>query len=125
MLVRFNSFHASTGITWNGEGTAYSTSNNRAIGNIMRNNTCDSRFSTAYNLVNGTTCSATDRTIGPAFPYTNQAHLQDGGNWHLTGTSAIDTVPTSHPDTTTLADDIDNSPRPRGNGRDAGADEAG
>ena len=124
VLVRFNSFHASTGISWNEDYTAYATSNNRAIGNIFENQTCDARWTMAYNLVNGRACSATDRNIGTAFPYANPGHLPNG-DWHLTPAStAVDYVPTSQSDSN-LGNDIDGQSRPMGSARDAGADEAG
>lgn len=125
VLVRFNSFHASTGISYNEDGGAITTSNNRIVGNIMESQTCVSAIWTySFNLVNGVTCSPTDRAIGASFPYVNGAHLHVGGNWHLSGGVAVDFVLTGILDAL-LDTDIDGQLRPQGLARDAGADEFG
>jgi hypothetical protein len=123
VLLRFNSFHASTGVSWNEDGASYSTSNNRSIGNIMQNYSCDAaRWSYSYNVVNGSTCGSTDRNIGGTFPYANTSHLDRGGDWHLTGGAPQDIVPLSLA-SSELMFDMDRDARPSGAGRDAGADE--
>jgi hypothetical protein len=122
VLLRFNSFHPDTGVTWNEDGGAYATSNNRAIGNIMENQSCDTaRWTYAYNVVNGVGCSDTDTNVGAAFPYLDLNHLDHGGDWQLQPNApAVDYVPSTEPDSD-LATDITGAPRPTGEALDAGA----
>jgi chitodextrinase len=123
VVVRFNSFHSTTGISWNEDGGSYTTSNNRAVGNILENQSCDtSRWNYAYNLMYGIKCGATDASIGPSFPYVSDGHLP-AGDWHLSGGVAVDFVPVGQAGSS-LDHDIDGDPRPIGAARDAGADEA-
>ncbi|HEV3477932.1 MAG TPA: hypothetical protein VG144_00630, partial [Gaiellaceae bacterium] len=96
-------------------------SNVRIVGNIVDAGGCHSAVSYAYNLMQGGTCAASDRSFSGSYPYVNPVG-GTAGDYHVTGGPAVDLVTPSDGDYD-LADDIDRQSRPLGAARDAGSDE--
>jgi hypothetical protein len=120
-LLRYNSFHDDTSVSWNEDGCCISYSNFRVVGNLLGpTNGCSSSVSFAYNIFVGGTCGATDQSVS-GLPYVNDAH-GPSWDWHLSGGLPVDFVPGATTDQQ-LAFDADSNARPMGAGYDAGADE--
>jgi hypothetical protein len=124
VTVRFNSFQANTGL-WGGPGGTNCTWRDvEVVGNMLQyQGTCISGTTYAYNVWSSSyrtgTCSATDVSTGPSFPYASA-----GGSsmdYHVTAAGPFDDlVPAS---AGCPATDYDGQARPAGARCDAGADE--
>jgi hypothetical protein len=120
--VRHNSINGYVSFDDNGINPAYS--NFKAVGNIGQPTygSCSLRgVIYRYNLWKGMACGTGDVNLSGAYPYVNTVNGA-GMNYHLTGGSARDLVPTSE---SNLGTDIDGEARPQGAQLDAGSDEIG
>jgi chitodextrinase len=126
ILIRFNSFDDSTGVSVNDDGDGSTNSNFRIVGNIIGGSPqCGYGASYNYNVFLGSgTCGTGATTAKSSSVYVNPAELRSGGDYHLMSSPARDVIRGSDADAT-LASDIDGQSRPMGLGRDAGSDESG
>jgi hypothetical protein len=120
-IVRFNSFHNGPAVGFDGKACF---DDFRVIGNIGEHPGVQCFYGApglmwAYNAWVGGRCGPTDAVL-PTLPYVSQTIGHE--DYHLTGGAAQDLVTPTTPDYT-LRRDIDGQLRPRGDARDAGADE--
>jgi hypothetical protein len=119
-LIRFNSFHPTTGISYDGN----TITDARVIGNLLLYDGAIPGVTYAYNLSSGGPFTGTGNSaIGSSFPYATTA-FGAAANFHLSPASgsAADGHVTGAGDDYDLATDIDGDARTPG-ARSAGSDE--